>query len=155
MRLLERKENGAVDNISLAAPDQRHKEIRSVQGCHEQVQDKGKQQPRNACNGTGTREKSWLTSLFSWLVGEQEKLLVLHCWSCWETVVPVLVKFFSFETTCIRFLCEKNLGFFCVLIRRHLGRWRELSLTSHLNPFKHRSNSLHTGNHTKVTRGSG
>lgn len=90
--------------------------MRNLQGCHEQG-DKGKKQPRKhhqapAYNGTGTKKKSWLTAPFCWLVREQEKLLVLHWWSRWETMVHTLVSFLSFERTCIRFLYEKKSGIF-------------------------------------------
>lgn len=62
----------------------------------------------------GSRDSYWLHCVTQW-------------WSCWENVVHSLVSFLSFERTCIRLLYEKkNLGFFCVLTRRHLGRWREL-----------------------------
>lgn len=78
----------------------------------------GKHHQGPAYSGTGTKKKSWLTSLFCWLVGEHGKLLELQGWSCWETVVHTLVSLLSCERTCIRFLYEKkNLGFFCILIK--------------------------------------
>lgn len=114
--------------------------------CSWLVAERDQESPRLPWAGTwpgeATAKKAPSGSCLPWLWDQEEELahipFLMACGGTgkaigvtlvvlWENVVHTLVSYLSFETTCLRFLYEKkNLGFFCVLIRRYLGGWREL-----------------------------